>query len=531
MVGRDGDLSLMIWNLTQRSRDGERGASAIMVATSLLLLMGLAAIAVDAGIAYSDRRQQSSASDVGSLAALQFAKTTLGTPTDCMGLTNKDLAACRGAVEALDVIEGTIPGQYSKADWTACTDPEDDTLGYTQHSHLSDCISFTSNLQRVRVVMPGTDVDTAFAAALGFDSVSVGAFAEAGLELDIIGGVRPFAIGPTGSGSDHACFAAGDTHSLDAAPCGSGTQGNYGKLDIKLYGNENYPTPTVCTGSNAQRMTTNIIAGSDHPLEIYNASKPIVNETTNCANITNPVNQFEVQTGNSAGAITDAFFSGISTPPNLEGILRCKGPKSTDQSREDYPLASYESIDCTSILNTHIEDVDHTPLWEYINPGANSEALGGGCDPGAWTKKGRDKMQQCIANWKAWPTSHTMSLFTSDVVRSPRFMAIPVLDKDPGNGTSVKYHITGFQPVYLETLYLGCSANTCSIVHSPGENSPAASCPATLTSSDWNCGWPGTGNKNLEAVSAFMLTLDMLPGEIAEKFPYQDGTIVYNLYK
>lgn len=524
--------------LPSRARNGERGASAIMVAASLLLLMGLAAIAVDAGIAYSDRRQQSSAADVGSLAALQFAKTTLGTPISCTGYSGSDLAACRGAVEALDVIEGTIPGQYTTADWTACTDPEDDALGYTEHSgsaqnsQISDCISFTPNLQRVRVVMPGTDVDTAFAAAIGFDSVRVGAFAEAGLDLDIIGGVRPFAIGPSGANSDHACFASGDTHNLDAAPCGSGTEGNYGKLDVMLYGNETYPTPTICTGSNAQRLATNIVAGSDHPMKPNPAlADPIVNETDNCANISNPVNQFEVRTGNSEGAISDGFFDGITTQPDLEGLLLCKGDPSSDTSREDYPLATYESIYCESIHNSHPEEIDHTPLWEYIRPDApGTSPSSAACAPGQ--ADDRPGMQNCINWWKA-NAPHSDSLFTSDVVTSPRFMAIPILDKDPGNGTSVKYNITEFRPVYLETLYLGCSANSCSIVHSPGEGTPPLpSCPASLTAADYNCGWPATGGStNLEAVSAFVLTLDMLPSDIAEKFPFQDGTIVYNLYK
>lgn len=529
---------MSLWNLFQRSHDGERGASAILVAASLLLLMGFAAIAVDAGVAFSERRQQASAADVGSLAALQFAKTTLGTPSECNGLGGDDLAACRGAVEALDVIEGTLPGRYAAADWENCNDPDDDTLGYVQSAQVKfgatfetiDCISFTENFQRSRILLPGTDVDTAFSRPLGFDLIGVGAFAEAGLDLDIIGGVRPFAVGPSGAGADQACFAAGDTDNLDVHPCGSGTEGNYGKLDLFLYGNENYPTPQVCSGSSTQRLVTNVVAGSDHPMK-PRGTDPAVHETANCANMANSVNQFDVSTGNSPGRVEQGLFEGVTTPPDLEGVLLCKGSKSSDESREEYPLATYSSTDCVDILTLHPEAVDHTPLWEYINPGANSEAVGGGCDPGAWSKKGRDKMEECIANWKAWPTDHTVHLFDADVVTSPRFMAVPILDQDPGNGTSVKYNLVGFRPVYLETIYYGCPAKSCEVVHSPGEASTGA-CPDPLTKDDWSCGpRPSTKNLGLEAVSAFILTLDMLPDEIAEKFPYQDGTVVYNLYK
>ena len=62
-----------------RKADRERGASAVLVAASMLMLIGFAAIAVDGGIVFDDRRQQQSAADVGSLAALQFARTTLAT--------------------------------------------------------------------------------------------------------------------------------------------------------------------------------------------------------------------------------------------------------------------------------------------------------------------------------------------------------------------------------------------------------------------------------------------------------------------
>jgi hypothetical protein len=530
LVGCHGELLMSTRGPFHRSHEGERGATAILVALSLLMLMGFAAIAVDAGIAFSERRQQASAADVGALASLQFAKTTLGTPTECTGLSGEDLAACRGAFEALDVIEGTVPGRYVLADWTACNDPDDDALGYTQHSHISDCISFTSNLQRARVVLPGTDVETAFARPLGFELIGVGAFAEAGLELNIVGGVLPFAIGPSGAGLDQACFTAGDTSNLDTPPCGSGTEGNYGKLDLRLYGNENYATPTICTGSNAQRMRTNLTAGSDHPLEPASKSPGIVNDVGNCANITNPVDQVDTWTGNAAGAITDGLIFGASSP-TLEGRLMCKGSPSTNTTNEDYPLGPYESSACATINTNHPEAYDHTPLWTYVDSGAPGTAPGGECAPGQTTS--RQGMEECINWWKssAPPKSDPswQPLFTEDILESPRFAGIPILDADPGGGSG-SYLITEFRPVYLETTYFKCNANSCDTVHSPGESSTGA-CPSPLTANDWSCGWAGNGNKAVEALSAFVLDLDMLPDSISSRFPYQDGTIVYNLYK
>jgi hypothetical protein len=70
------------------------------------------------------------------------------------------------------------------------------------------------------------------------------------------------------------------------------------------------------------------------------------------------------------------------------------------------------------------------------------------------------------------------------------------------------------------------------MVHSPGEDSDAAqpaACPSPLTAEVSSCGWPSNGNKGIEAVSSFVMTLDMLDPEVAENFPNQDGTIVFNL--
>jgi len=496
----------------------------MLVAVSLMVLIGFAAIAVDSGIAYADRREQQSAADVGALAALQFAKTTLPT-TNCGALSDEARAACRGAEEAMAVVEGTLPGRYSFADWQApnCEDP-DKPAKYTQGSTISPCINFTANLQRSRVVLPGTDVATTFARVIGFNSIRVGAFAEAGLEMDIVGGVMPFAVGPTGAGSDQACFFAGDSPLLNADPCSSGTQGNYGKLNLRTYGNDRYGTPLICSGATTERIAINIAVGSDHPLEPEWRKAGVVNDNTNCAIISNPVDEIETWTGNAAGAISEGLFQGISTP-TVEGRLLCKGPLSTDQANEDYPLGPYKSTNCKTVINIHPEALDHSPLWDYIKPGAPGTGIGQQCAPGLL--KDRASMATCLNWWRTNAPPNT-DLFTDDIATSPRFGGVPILNSNPGSGFS-SYLITEFRPVYIETLYLGCSGpKKCSVIHSPGENSTGA-CPAAITAATSSCGWPGVGNKVLEAISSYVLTLDMLPADLAAKFPYQEGTIVYNL--
>jgi len=516
--------------------DSDRGATAVLVAASLVMLMGFAALAVDSGIAFNDRRQQASAADGGALAALQFAKTTLATThPDCTGLTGKDKSACRGAEEAIAVIDGTLPGRYDDAAWGACDDPEDDLPpnDYTQHSFISDCISFTENFQRSRVVLPGTDVETAFGKAIGFNTIRVSAFAEAGLEMNIVGGVLPFAVGPSAGGADQACFAAGDNAVIDIDPCSDGVEGTYGKLDVTLYGNEDYGTPTICTGSNAQRMSTNLVTGTDHPMkpnppEPGDPMKPVINDVANCNIISNEVNQVEVLPGNAQGAIADGLWGSIGNP-SLEGRLRCKD----GDAGEGYPLGTLVSPvgswPCVDVVNNHPEALDHTPLWHYIDYSAPGWA-GTPCRSSLVVD--RTSMEACLSWYKS--PGNKPTLFTEAIATSPRFAGVPRLDQDPGLGNSIKYTIKEFLPVYVETLYLGCNANTCSVVHSPGENSaasPPPACPTPLTAPMSSCGWTGNGNKLIEAITGFILTLDMLPDSIAENFPFQPGTVVYNLHR
>jgi hypothetical protein len=330
----------------------------------LLVFMGFAALAVDAGALYLDRRQQQAAADGGALAAVQFAKSTLAT-TSCGALAGIDRSACRGAEEAIDVINGTLPGRYLLVgDWDTCADPAKPAR-YTQSSTISDCISFTRNLQSARVVMPGTAVNLFFAGAFGLDTVDVGALAEAQMDLNQAGGVIPFAVGPSGASANQACFFAQAAGSLDIDPCTVSDEGNFGKLNLRLYGNTSMGTPQICSGGTAQRMATNIVLGADHPIEPIGASPGVINDNTNCPLITNPVDEVETWTGNAEGALADGFIDGIATP-SWEGRLMCKGGLSLDTTGEN-PAQDFESQECVTLNSNHPEAIDHTPLWYYLN--------------------------------------------------------------------------------------------------------------------------------------------------------------------
>jgi hypothetical protein len=500
----------------------ERGASALLIALTLVVLMGFAAVAVDAGIAFEDRRQQQAGADSGALAALQFARTDAH--TDCGGLSGTALAACRGAVEALDVVDGTLPGRYALADWAACTDtskPAEFTQGSSVQGSTIDCISYTANFQKARVVLPVTDVETAFARVIGFDSIAVNATAEASLDLNQSADVLPFALGPTGAVANQSCLFANSSSNLNVDPCNGPVQGNFGKLDLALYGNGTYGTPQICGNSMPTlKMATNLIMGSDHPIETAATRAGTVNDFGNCPILTNPVDNLRTQTGNSANGIEDGLWNGISTP-SREGRITCKD----GDPGEGGLVSATGSWPCVNVNNQIPEVLDHTPLWHYLRAPV-TEVPSNECDG----VTNRQQMEVCLQAWRSFGAhSAGASLFTSALEFAPRFGAVPVLNSDPSNGSG-DYDVTGFVPTYLETLYLKCDANTCDIVHSPGEGS-SGPCPNPLTPADNSCGWYSGGNKGVVALTGFILQLDMLHPDMRETFPGSQGTVIFNLSK
>jgi len=97
----------------RRLRTEDRGAALPFITIAVVfLLLGMAALAIDVGAGFNARRQDQSASDVASLAAVQFAN---GSPTPLVAANN-------GANEAIVVANASLDDP-SLADWVNCVDP------------------------------------------------------------------------------------------------------------------------------------------------------------------------------------------------------------------------------------------------------------------------------------------------------------------------------------------------------------------------------------------------------------------------
>ena len=503
------------------SMKNERGASAMLVALSMLVFMGFAAIAVDGSMAIDERRQEQAGVDAGALSAGLSAQAS-PVQTGCSG-SGLSLAACNGAVVAMEIINQNADTPYAASAFdnaTLCSNsafpPEFQSSGGGRISVVNgqslDCIRWTSNLDKVHVILPITQVATTFGRIVGRNSIAVNANAEAEAIMKNPGQIMPFVVGPMGGGANITCVFEPPS-GIAAPPCDGPTSGNFGYMLPYLYGDSTFGTPTDCNSVAQDGISSSLAKGADHIYALDPAVPGIANDRDHCPNKNQLIDQIDVRTGGTSNPIEVGALGSIF---GTEGRLLCKDGDSTEPSWYE-PLL--DSAACADVNDNHPETVDSTPLWPFLNPGANSEVSGGQCGGGVDT---RTEMEACLVAWRAWGT-HTIPLFDLDLATSPRFGWVPQVNIDPDTGGSGFYMIEDFLPVYLQTLYLKCNAGGCDVAFDPGQASSGA-----CVGFGEACGYPSSGNKNLDALSAFILRKDMLPFPLSD-FPGEPGQITYNL--
>jgi hypothetical protein len=273
------------------------------------------------------------------------------------------------------------------------------------------------------------------------------------------------------------------------------------------------PLPLRCN-SHADNIAAVFAMGADHIYALNSDVPATANDRDNCPNKNQWIDEIDVETGGAAGGVTEG---GIGSIFGVEGRLLCKDGDGTEPS---WITPAWDSNgNCQDVNNRLSETVDNNPLWTFIDPGAASES-GGACNSSIGTKA---DMEACLVGWRDFGSPHLISLFTEDLAAAPRFAWVPRVNANPGTGGSGFYTIEEFLPVYIQTLYLKCTASLCDVVFEPGEASTGA-CVGT----DLPCGYPSSGNKTLDAMSSFILRPDMLPFPM-EMFPGSQGQMLYNL--
>jgi Putative Flp pilus-assembly TadE/G-like len=472
----------------------ERGATALLVAISMLVLMGFAALAIDIGLGMNERRQDQSAADVGALAAVQFARPNPG----CSGAACFTQAVAQGANAAIDVANSTLDDP-SLADWSNAALCGAPPTGFTV-TPVSPCVAFTPNFARAWVRIPTIASPTYFGKLFGRDEVSVSAHAIADQKFGNPGPVLPFLVPGNAAGADYNCLKSGPNPSWGVCQ-DLPAVGNFGSMDFFIYGNPDRNTTKKCTGDTNGRLVSNIARGVDHALGKHpTGSGAGIGEAANCPNLGAEPDMAQGQPGVGSSIEDGMLYGGTSYSLDgspYDGRIEDGSGFKVRNSGGGKPMVK----------------VDNAPLWNFLRGGLPMQCSG--VDTSA-------EMLTCIS----WAKANDVEIFDDDIVDSQRFGFTPQVAEPDFLTPGSSYHIIGYQPVYVDTTYYGCNATRCDIVHTPGVADSGA-CPAA--SAFITCGTPGTASKGLVAVTAYILTADILPDAAKAPSPGQAGQRRYNL--
>jgi len=547
-------------------RTNERGASVLIVASMLLVLLGMAAVAVDFGAGFNERRQNQTSADVAVLAgALDFFDPGMG---KCGG------TADGGCDEVLTYVRANLSTSYTDTDWAAiwkgCTDPnkpagfgpiKTDTTdplwtGFsgtradgTVFLDTVDCISRSGNELRVRV--PDQLLDTSFGRILDVDQLTTHAVAQARLLAGGgLGAVVPFGVLNGANGFD--CLlqpAAG----ISEEPCVGGTSGNYGAIFSQTWGSDD--TVTDCaTNQWGPEIRINTALGLDHFLEGVrdtSAFPPDVNtfdtqvgqqnnypaiddatlldrctvdangdvipwdQTVGTAMDVGVPNTVEVDRGADAG---DDTFKGliIGDPPDFPNATdpssikpRLVFSKGTCADANDSvgPVNGV-SARCLDLGSYGTYVVDDAPIWEWVLPGVSAAAYDDPDNPGTECSGVIDNpiTMDCILR----SPGLNAPIFSDDIVKSRRFVWTPEFYYDAWGSGAHWQPIIGFKANYLHGLWISTSGPGLRY-YEPGTN------PGQINVTNPNA---------MKAMSSFILPSVALPTEVANGCPGCSGADV-----
>lgn len=451
--------------MTRHTRfdDQERGTAAILVAGSLVLMMGMAAMAIDFGAGVNDRRQNQTASDTAAVAGA----LSLFNKAD---LVNQTLGRARSNLRA----------QYSDAEWQAlwqgCTDPDRpvDFVPVAEPTAWGggtlDCISRNSSY--LRVTLPTQIYDTTFGKVIGLRELRTSATTVVTILPGAGTGILPFAV-HGGVGTGEVCLDSGTGSSQP--PCDGSESGSFGNIAPPLFGNPYLGTPQDCknqTSSN-NRVPESIAMGADHLIWMYdsddwNASGWSTSDSTanndvrsnpdtyvdECIETTgdtalpvdgvdNPINTVWVDTGNSTkddvteGLVSDQIWH------DGEKSLLWRIPDSDPNWPTDNILSASE-----------VWELDDKPLWDFLLDVGDQTGMDAPpkCNPDDISDT--DDMLVCLNDYQAEVDSNGSPgvIFSDDLLLSPRFGIAPQLWHDNlGSGLSLR-PIESFRPVFINRI-------------------------------------------------------------------------------
>ncbi len=342
--------------------------------------------------------------------------------------------------------------------------------------------------------LPTRTIDTFFAGALGFDTLSASANAEAGLTA-IDTGVLPFALSATSTAGTVACLKEPPSGLSVDDVCPGSSRGVFGYVSSPR---PSWDSNQACNGGQNRTIQQNIAQGIDHNLTPWVAT----NVTDVCTNgvVIGVPNTLSFQTGNISSTIEDGFITG----QDEGGSFADGGPARLSRPS---PCVIQGGTNVRSLSQQPSITLEWCGVWDYM---VNVTL---GADPATqvpqacYDLKNQISSQNlagvraCFDEYAAG--GYTSRLFDISIRAANRFGWIPESIEDL-DGTRT-FRIQRFRATFVQTIYYVRGNNF--VAYDPGEALPS-----------------GCGNcNNFSSVTALVFDSNMLPPEI--RTPGSDNNI------
>ncbi len=463
-----------------------------MVASMMLLLMGIAALVADWGMGTSVRRAAQNASDASSLgSAIEFTINAGANPMQA------------AVDEVYDLVNRNMADAPTAADWTACVDPTPLARRTLSDGALlgvvggSDCISWSANFDEVRVRIPTRGVDTFFGSVFGINQIDVAAEAHAAVVGNSGGGGFAF---PTGvfsdAGGTEFCMKTG-TGAQSHNSCGDPTTGDFGNFRPYWYAEiaPGGPNSECTSGEQPTPMSRVMAVGMDHELGHWIAGSdrrngagcpaaagpPKPNMLDSAAGYT----KTDISNGLVKGGVYDGAFAG-----------RLDGGYDTGWGT-------------TTVFGFTI---DNRPLWTMIDPSVGTpECIAARAHPAAPADAAA--YDAAWADMLACLSNHTGLLFTSAIESSARLSAVPkFIETTPLPNNSCCYHVDYIVPMWIQDLYVVLSPQlTC---NGTLDNDPVEGTCVSRPGLNGTISIVAPGQRVLDSASGVVLECDHLPDDL-----------------
>ncbi|MEX1271093.1 MAG: hypothetical protein WEB55_01435 [Acidimicrobiia bacterium] len=424
---------------------GERGASAVFVAGALVLLFGAAAVALDLGAGFNERRGNQTAVDTAAVGGMLWSRMTGSLQV--------------GLDEAQDVVDANSVGTVN---WAGCVD--DGRLFRTSAAlglaGGTDCISWNSTYTTMRVRIPNQTVDTSFGKILGVETLSTFAVAEASVRGLGVGGSLPSgAFGGTGPGTE-ICIKTGTGPNLEAhQSCGEPSTGDFQNFLPYFYEND------LCAdGEQGTEIARTIAEGLDH--YFGTAEGPGLGQRLNgdwCKNppkvggpafpdSVNPAAGYHAASDVSMGLITGGAFIApydgrLDRGPYQSGPVGASdGFEIFEHTIDNRPLWSYFLT--SGSLHQDCEAVGSLPDNPTFGTYAVSANTLGLTEVTSWGEA-KELLVECLQN-------QSSQLFDMDEITStPRLASVPRFWQTTNcPNQACTYDIMDFVPVFIQDMWI-----------------------------------------------------------------------------